>query len=58
MAFHRLLQKFTPNLDIQHLVAHQMSSQFPAELYYAERTVFRKRTLNNGTWTFEIATEI
>ena len=33
-----------------------MSSQFPTELYYAERTVFRKRSLNNGTWSFEIGT--
>ena len=52
-----LVEKFTPNLDNQELVADQMVPETPTELYYEECTVFRKRTLNNGTWTFELGIE-
>ena len=43
------VEKFTPNHDNQQLVADQMLSKLPTELYYEERTVFRKRINNTGT---------
>ena len=42
----------TQNLDNQQLVADQMLSEIPTELYYEKLTVSRKRTLINGTWSF------
>ena len=47
------VEKFTQNVHIQHSVSDQMLSEISAEIYYDERTVYRKRRLNFGTWTFE-----
>ena len=48
------VEKFTPNIDNQQLVASQLLDEIPTELYYEERTVFRKKIANNGLWTFEL----
>ena len=51
------VEKFTPNLENQQLIADQLLSETPTELYYEERTVFRKKISNDGLWTFELGIE-
>ena len=34
-----------------------MLSEVPTELYFDERTVFRKRILKTGIWSFELGIE-
>ena len=53
----RFSEKFSPNLDNQQLVSDQKPSEFPNELYYKERTVFKKRRLKNCTWTCDLEIE-
>ena len=50
-------EKYTPNLDNQHLVVYQTLSAVLAELYFEKRTVFRKKTFLIGTWTFDLGIE-
>ena len=45
-----LIEKFTPNLDSQQLVADQMISEFQAELNHEERTVFSRKYLIKALW--------
>ena len=51
------IEKYIPNLDNQQLVADQLLSETPTELYYEERSEFRKKITNNGLWTFELGIE-
>ena len=51
------VEKITPTLDNQQSVADQMLSKTPTELYYEERTVFRKRFKNAGTWELQLGIE-
>ena len=44
---------YVPNLENQQLVLNQISNKDPTELYYTERTVFRKDVTTNNNWTFE-----
>ena len=46
--------KFTPNPDNQQLVADQMLTEIPTELYFEERSVFKKLINKIGSWTFEL----
>ena len=48
------VEKYTPNLDNQQLIADQLLSETPTELYYEERSVFRRKITNNGLWTFRV----
>ena len=43
-----------PNLENQQLVMDQLLNKDPTELFYTERTVFRKDVNTNNNWTFEI----
>ena len=45
---------FVPNLESQQLVLNQVLNKDPTELYYTERTVFRKDVNTNDNWTFEL----
>ena len=49
--------EFTSTLHNQQMVADQMPPENPTWFYYEERTVFRKRRPNNGTWIFEVGIE-
>ena len=51
------VESFAPNLDNQQLVADQMLSEYPAELYHEDRTAVRKRIFKNWSWTFRIGIE-
>ena len=44
---------YVPNLENQQLVLIQIKNNDPTELYYTERTVFRKDVNTNNNWTFE-----
>ena len=46
------VEKFTPNLDNQQLIADQLLSETPTELYYEERSQFRKKIENDGSMEF------
>ena len=37
------VEKFTPNLDNQQLIASQLLDEIPTELYYKERSVLEKK---------------
>ena len=50
----RFVEKFTSNPDIQKLVADQMLSKIPTEIYYEERSVFRKKIIIAGTWEMQL----
>ena len=43
---------YVPNLENQQLVMDQILNKDPTELYYTERTVFRKDVNTNNNWTF------
>ena len=45
---------YVPNLENQQLVLNQILNKDPTELYYTERTVFRKDVNTNDNWTFEL----
>ena len=51
------VEKFTPILDNQQLIASQILTETPTELYYEERSVHRRKITNNGLWTFELGIE-
>ena len=44
---------YEPNIENQQLVLDQVLNKNPTELYYTERTVFRKDVDTNNKWTFE-----
>ena len=45
---------WVPNLENQQLVLNQILTKDPTELYYTERTVFRKDVNTNNNWKFEL----
>ena len=45
---------YVPSLDNQQLVLNQILNKDPTELFYTERTVFRKDVNTNNNWTFEL----
>ena len=45
---------YTPSLENQQLVMDQLLNKDPTELYYTERSVFRKDVNTNNNWTFEL----
>ena len=45
---------YVPILENQQLVLDQILNKDPTELYYTERTVFRKDVNTNNNWTFEL----
>ena len=44
---------YVPNLENQQLVMDQLLNKDPTELYYTERSVFRKDVNTNNNWTFQ-----
>ena len=47
---------YVPSLENQQLVLNQILNKDPTELYFTERTVFRKDVNTNNNWTFELGT--
>ena len=47
---------FTPSLENQQIVMDQLLNKDPTELYYIERTVYRKDVNTNNNWTFDLGT--
>ena len=47
---------YVPSLENQQLVLNQILNKVPTELYYTERSVFRKHVKTKNNWTFEIGT--
>ena len=45
---------YVPSLENQQLVLNQILNKDPIELYFTERTVFRKDVNTNSNWTFEL----
>ena len=45
---------YVPSLENQQLVLNQILNKDPAELFYSERTVFRKKVNTKNNWTFEL----
>ena len=45
---------YVPNLENEQLVHNQILNKDPTELYYTERTVFRKDVNTNNNWTLEL----
>ena len=45
---------YVPSLENQQLVLIQILNKDPTEMFYTERTVFRKDVNTNNTWTFEL----
>ena len=45
---------YSPSMENQQLVMDQILNKEPTELYYIERTVFRKDVNTNNNWTFEL----
>ena len=45
---------YVPSLENQQLVMNQSLNKDPFELFYTERTVFRKDVNTNNNWTFEL----
>ena len=45
---------YVPSLENQQLVMNQTLNKDPTELFYTERTVFRKDVNTNSNWTFEL----
>ena len=45
---------YTPSLENQQIVMDQLLDKSPTELYYLERSVFRKDVNTNNNWTFEL----
>ena len=48
------IPQYVPNLENQQIVFNQILNKDPTELYYTERTVFRKDVNTNNHWTFEL----
>ena len=48
------IPNYVPSLENQQLVLNQILNKDPTELYYTERTVFRKDVNTNNNWTFEL----
>ena len=44
---------YVPSLENQQLVLNQILNEFPTELFFTERTVFRKDVNTNNNWAFE-----
>ena len=44
----------TPSMENQQLVMDQILDKDPTEIFYTERTVFRKDVNTNNNWTFEL----
>ena len=44
---------YTPSMEKQQLVMDQILDKDPTEIFYTERTVFRKDVNTNNSWTFE-----
>ena len=44
-----------PSLENQQLVMDQILNKDPTDMFYTERTVFRKDVNTNNNWTFELA---
>ena len=47
---------YVPNLENQQLVLNQIINKDTTELFYTERSVFRKDVNTNNNWTFELGT--
>ena len=47
---------FTPTLENQQIVMDQLLNKDPTELYYIERTFYRKDVNTNNNWTFDLGT--
>ena len=45
---------FTPSLENQQIIMDQLLNKDPTELFYTERTVFRKDVNTNNNWSFEL----
>ena len=45
---------YTPSMENQQLVMDQILDKDPTEIFYTERTVFRKDVNTNNSWTFEL----
>ena len=45
---------YVPGLENQQFVMDQFLNEDPTELFYTERTVFRKDVNNKNNWTFEL----
>ena len=45
--------QYVPSMENQQLVLNEILDKDPTELYYLERTVFRKVVNTNNNWTFE-----
>ena len=45
---------YVPSLENQQLVIYQLLNKDPTELFYTERTVFRKDANKKNNWTFEL----
>ena len=45
---------YVPSLENQQLVMDQLLNKAQTELFYTERTVFRKDVNTNNSWTFEL----
>ena len=45
---------YFPSMENQQLVLYQILNKDPTELYYTERTVYRKDVNTNNNWTFEL----
>ena len=45
---------YVPSIENQQLVMNQILNKDPTELYFTERTVFRKDVNTNSNWTFEL----
>ena len=45
---------YVPSLENQQLVMDQLLNKDPTELFYTERTVYRKDVNTNSNWTFEL----
>ena len=48
------IRHYVPSLENQQLVMNQILNKDPTELFYTERTVFRKDVNTNSNWTFEL----
>ena len=49
---------YVPSLENQQLVMNQILNKDPTELYFTERTVFRKDVNTNSNWTFELGNAV
>ena len=47
---------YVPSFENQQLVLNRTLNKDPNELYYTERSVFRKDVNTNNNWTFELGT--